>query len=318
MLKAHFYDNSLAGVCDAVGGIATFRRISERFHQKIEADPLLRDLFPKDMSALEERIALFLAERTGGLPEYTCSRGKNSLICRHAHLAIGQAEAAHWLEHMRESLAEEGVHPDVATRLLNNLTNVADTLVDPLVFYYSMPLAELRQKLMEDPGIALINEHGRNLLCAAAIGWDASRMRLLLEFGADIDTRDGGGHNALYRVSNGQGIDEQGRAALELLFTFGVNVNQTTGVGGMTPLHMSARRGTVQIGELLLDAGANVEATDKNGETPLRRAVNCGHEGMVQLLLSRGANPLTADNKGRTPIDAARTERIRQLLVRQI
>ena len=139
-------------------------------------------------------------------------------------------------------------------------------------------------------------------------------MRLLLEFGADVHARDGGGHNPLYRAANGQGREEEGRAAVELLIQHGADVNQVTGVGGMTPLHMSARRGTTRIAEALLDAGADIEAKDKGEETPLRRAVNCGQERMVCLLLSRGANPRSTDKNGRTPIDAARSESVRNAL----
>jgi ankyrin repeat protein len=313
-MKSHFYDRSLEGVYEAVGGIEAFRRISARFHHKIEHDPELRGFFPKNMAALEERLALYLAEHSGGPAGYTAARGKNSLFCRHAHLAIGTAEAELWLAHMKASLAEEGVSEETSTQLLSNLAELAATLADPFVLLYHLPLPELREKLQEDPSLAVANDHGRNLICAAAIAWDVPRLRLLLEFGADVETKDAGGHNALYRVANGQGRrNEDGVAAIELLIAHGAKVNQVTGVGGMTPLHMASRRGTTGIAEALLDAGANIEARDKNGETPLRRAVNCGQEQMICLLLSRGANPRSTDRNGRNPLDAARTESIREL-----
>ncbi|MBB6050670.1 ankyrin repeat domain-containing protein [Armatimonas rosea] len=313
-MKSHFNERSLAGIYEAVGGIEALRRISQRFHHRVEQDPVLRGLFPKNMVALEERLALFLAERTGGPADYTATRGKTSLLCRHAHLAIGTLEAEHWLEHLRTSLVEEGVRDDAAALLLANLTELAATLADPLILLYELPLDELRARLQADPALALVNDHGRNLLCAAAIAWDVPRLRLLLEFGADIETKDTGGHNALYRVANGSGREEDGRAALELLIAHGARVNQTTGVGGMTPLHMAARRGTVALAEALLGAGATPDARDTKGETPLRRAVNCGHEGIVRLLLAHGANPLSQDRQGRTVLDAARHEPIRALL----
>ena len=312
---AKFYDKTLAGVFEAVGGTEVFHRISRRFHQKVHADPVLRGFFPKDMTALEERLARYLAELTGGQPYYSAVRGKNGLICRHAHLAIGTAHAERWLAHMSASLEEEGVGEPTRKRLLAHLTEAAATLTDPFLELYHLPIADLRRKLEADPSPALANDHGRNLICAAAMRWDVPRMRLLLEFGANVDARDGGGHNALYRVANGGGHEEDGRAAIELLVRHGADVNQVTGVGGMTPLHMSARRGTTRIAEALLDAGADIEAKDKSGETPLRRAVNCGQEGMVRLLLCRGANPRSADKRGRTPLDAARIERVRRALL---
>ena len=89
-------------------------------------------------------------------------------------------------------------------------------------------------------------------------------------------------------------------------------------MGGMTPLHMSARRGTARVAAALLDAGAWIDAPDKRGETPLRRAVNCGQETMVRLLLDRGADPQTRDKDGRRPADAARTENLRALIADRI
>ena len=59
-MKSHFYDKALEGVYDAVGGIDAFRRISARFHHMVESDPRIRGLFPKTMTALEERLALYL------------------------------------------------------------------------------------------------------------------------------------------------------------------------------------------------------------------------------------------------------------------
>lgn len=317
-MNGHFYDKSLAGLYEAVGGIEAFRRISKRFHHKIEQDPTLRGFFLKNMVALEERLALYLMERTGGPSDYTTARGKTSLFCRHAHLAIGTLEAELWLAHMTASLAEESVREEDSKPLLSNLTELAATLADPFVLLYHLPVADLREKLQEDPSLALANDRGRNLICAAATVWDVPRLCLLLEFGADIETRDAGGHNALYRVANGGGREEEGRAAVELLIAHGANVNQVTGVGIMTPLHMSARRGTTRIAEALLDAGAEIEARDRKGETPLRRAVNCGQEHMVRLLLSRGADPAAPDKNGRTPADAVRSEKVRKLLTSRI
>lgn len=313
-MKSYFTDRTLAGVYDAVGDSEAFRRISKRFHHKVELDPSLRGLFPKNMAALEERLALFLIELTGGEAVYSSARGKNSLLCRHAHLAIGPEEAELWLAHMKASLAEEGVSNAVSTQLLSNLAGLAATLADPFIHFYSMPIGALREKLDEDPSLVRVNDHGRNLICAAATNWDVSRLHLLLEYGADVDMKDTGGHNPLYRVSNGEGNEDDGRAALELLIAHGANVNQITGVGGMTPLHMAARRGTLAIAEALLNAGAKIDARDSNGETPLRRAVNCRKENLVRLLLAHGANPLSQDRFGRSIVEAARDERMRELL----
>ena len=200
---------------------------------------------------------------------------------------------------------------------MSNLTEIASTLADPFVSLYRLPVEVLREKLKAAPSLARANDRGRNLICAAAIALDIPRLRLLLEFGADIEAKDAGGHTPLYRVADSRSDEKKGQTAIALLIGQGANVNQVTGVGGITPLHMSARRGTTGIAEALLNAGADIEARDKKGETPLRRAVNCGQERMVCLLLSRGADRNSTDKKGRTPIDAARSENVRKLIVNE-
>jgi cytohesin len=78
---------------------------------------------------------------------------------------------------------------------------------------------------------------------------------------------------------------------------------------GDTPLHMACSAGSaahVACAAALLDAGAEVDATDEDGLTPLSLAAYEGSKECVQLLLVRGADPLLADADGRTPYDKAR------------
>ena len=58
--------------------------------------------------------------------------------------------------------------------------------------------------------------------------------------------------------------------------------------------------------QLLLDNGAEVNATDDEGETPLHEAALTGIPQNVRLLLAAGANPQCRNNSGYTPLDVAR------------
>ena len=59
---------------------------------------------------------------------------------------------------------------------------------------------------------------------------------------------------------------------------------------GFTPLHIAAHYGNVNIANLLLDRGANVNfAASKHNITPLHVAAKWGRANMVTLLLERGA-----------------------------
>ena len=63
-------------------------------------------------------------------------------------------------------------------------------------------------------------------------------------------------------------------------------------------LRDSASAGNEALTEKLLDAGAQVDAHDKDGNTALMLASRNGHVDVVRTLLARGADPSARNNKG--------------------
>src|SRR5437016_4159120 len=76
-------------------------------------------------------------------------------------------------------------------------------------------------------------------------------------------------------------------------------------VGSQTPLHLVAVGGHIEVIEVLLKAGANMEEQDMGSQTPLHRAAEGGHVEVVEALLKVGANK-EAQNRGScTPLHQA-------------
>ena len=82
------------------------------------------------------------------------------------------------------------------------------------------------------------------------------------------------------------------REIAQLLIDAGADVNATT-FNGRTPLHVAATR---PVAELLIVQRANIEAMDAQGNTPLMAQIESAE--MASLLLINGASPLNMNSTG--------------------
>jgi len=99
---------------------------------------------------------------------------------------------------------------------------------------------------------------------------------------------------------------------VRLLVEHGAEVN-TRDRDGVTPLHLAAREGLLRTAQYLLDAGANVNARDNDGRTPLHDAV-CMNDELGVLLIDAGADFSAKDKYGRSILpDAAGRGRIKTI-----
>ena len=91
---------------------------------------------------------------------------------------------------------------------------------------------------------------------------------------------------------------------LRVLLDRGVSPNSSpnSSTGGMSPLDYAVRTGNGRALRMLLEKGANPNATDAAGETPLLHAIARGYRDMGAALLDFGANPNVRDRNGRTPL----------------
>ncbi|WRX17690.1 Arf GTPase activating protein - like 4 [Theobroma cacao] len=74
---------------------------------------------------------------------------------------------------------------------------------------------------------------------------------------------------------------------------------------GCSLLHLACLTTDIGMVELLLQYGANINASDSRGRTPLHLCVVSGKSSIAKLLLTRGADPHAVDGEGNTALQLA-------------
>ncbi|MGH7135533.1 MAG: acyltransferase family protein, partial [Pirellulales bacterium] len=97
-------------------------------------------------------------------------------------------------------------------------------------------------------------------------------------------------------------------AALRERLLAGLDVDQGDASFGVPPLGWAAMLGDAAAAELLIDAGADVNAKNRDGSAPLHGAALFGRAEVVALLLKHGADANVRNQPDRTPLDATTVE----------
>lgn len=98
-------------------GDELFRRLVEAFYRRVESDPVLRPIFPADLTEGREKQYLFLTQFFGGPARYTERYGEPRLRLRHLPFPIGRRERDVWIGHMLAAIDEVGVPEPYAAYL---------------------------------------------------------------------------------------------------------------------------------------------------------------------------------------------------------
>ena len=132
---------------------------------------------------------------------------------------------------------------------------------------------------------------------------DLKAFQFLLDEGANIETTGHDGYKILTLAVVYDHVE-----IVKLLLERGANIEATTSIRyDGTPLIWAAGvGGDVEIVKLLLERGANIEArTNVSQETPLMLAAQHGRIEIMNLLLEKGANIEAVDAYGDTPLMGA-------------
>jgi serine/threonine protein kinase/ankyrin repeat protein len=162
-------------------------------------------------------------------------------------------------------------------------------------------------ELLLSSGVSINEEtrFGPPLLAAARYQWlyngdrgiqdSENAVKVLIEKGADPNTRDKDGRNALMVMS------------MEFRPAPTRGVRRGVFNGAPDP-HISIEDGTYAqlIGKTLLQAGCDANAADSDGRTPLMYAARYNRPPAADLLLKAGANIKAKDKDGKTALDLAK------------
>jgi ankyrin repeat protein len=132
----------------------------------------------------------------------------------------------------------------------------------------------------------------------AAMTGDHEAVRALLKQGVDVNAAMGDGMTALHWAAKKGNVE-----LAQMLLYAGANVKAMTRLGGFTPLIMAAESGNVEMIDMLLKAGAEAKVATSNGTTPLMLAAVAGKADAVKLLIDKGADPNAKENaRGETAL----------------
>jgi len=116
---------------EAVGGKETFRKLAAYFYEGIEADEILRPMYPAgDLAPAAERMQLFLEQYWGGPTTYQEQRGHPRLRMRHSPYKINPDARDRWLRHMKSAVVRLELAPLHEAELWAYLDRAAQSMLN--------------------------------------------------------------------------------------------------------------------------------------------------------------------------------------------
>jgi ankyrin repeat protein len=188
------------------------------------------------------------------------------------------------------------------------------TALQSIAALYSECSADITESLAvlldHGTGIDQLSREGQSALHIAVDCGTIQAVSLLLDRGANVALADRDGQTALHKATNRYRTCSSVEMVTALL-AHGALVDAVDGEG-RTPLHDCAaysREAAVPIARVLLQAGANVNATNDHGDGALhfwaKRSRNSPSHEFAQLLIDHGADVAAYNKANQRPSDVA-------------
>ena len=161
-----------------------------------------------------------------------------------------------------------------------------------------------RALLKSNANLSLVNNYGQTALYVSTVRGHAKIIRILFEYNADPNQADNQDNTPLHACAMLKESKDEGRNVEigELLMQKGAQIDKKNSLG-FTPLHYCAKNNAVSLANLLVNKlNTLLNMRDAYGQTALFLACKWRSYEMARFLLGKQANKDIADLGGYSPI----------------
>jgi hemoglobin len=115
---------------EAIGGDEIITKLVNAFYNRVGQHPLLKPIFPDDLTETARKQRQFLTQYLGGPPLYSSEHGHPMMRARHLPFEITPTRAKAWLSCMEEAMDEIGIDGPLRHEFYQRLTLTAQHMVN--------------------------------------------------------------------------------------------------------------------------------------------------------------------------------------------